>query len=330
MTQEELTTIVQQVVAALLTNGKTIAQLTAVTSVGDNDCFELSGGKKVAYSTLAGLIINEVGSLVNYQVVDYDDRDEIVTFTYTKSTGVITMKQDGRTEKSITIATATTSRPGLMTATDKTNLTTATNKVISSLSRSRRDSAMDITITFADNTTKYVTIPNASTEYAGLMTAQDKTDLNTTKTLATNLNNKLGAANGIATLDSNGRLSEDQTPLNKADIIDGANILDPEQWPTMMLYNIDSSADLTAADCGDVIFISRSQGSVNVKFLVYINDNNESIQLGAPNPNVIYCHKSTGLLYRWDVETGVFIQISSGGSGGSNVVIEDDYITLQG
>ena len=66
MTQEELTTIVQQVVAALLTNGKTIAQLTAVTNVGDNDCFELSGGKKVAYSTLAGLIINEVGSLVNY------------------------------------------------------------------------------------------------------------------------------------------------------------------------------------------------------------------------------------------------------------------------
>lgn len=310
MTQEELTTIVQQVVAALLTNGKTIAQLTAVTNVGDSDCFELSGGKKVAFSTLAGLIINEVENLTNYTVVDYDGRDEVTTFTYTKSSGVITMKQEGRNAKTITIATATTSRPGLMSAADKTSLNAAANKVISSMTYTQSTPyAMVLTLNFADNTNSSVTLPVATTSYAGLMSAYDKADLATAKTTATNLNEKLGAVNGIATLDSNGRLSETQIPLNKADLVSGAGVLDIEEWPTLMLYNIDQSADLTAAEPGDIIFVSRQQGNVNVKRLYYITNNNDSVLLGVPNPNVFYCHRSTGLMYKWDTENAVFARI---------------------
>jgi hypothetical protein len=311
MTQEELTTIVQQVVAALLTNGKTIAQLTAVTSVGDNDCFELSGGKKVAYSTLAGLIINEVGSLVNYQVVDYDDRDEVVTFTYTKSSGVITMKQDGRTAKTITIATATTSRPGLMSAADKTSLNTAVNKVLSGLSYSGRV----ITATFADNTTTTLTIPEATPTAAGLMSAADKLDLATAKNLAVALNNKLGAASGIATLDSNGKLNEAQLPSNVitsldmysfADL-DASGFVKSELMQRNVIFNISGSADLSGLQHGDIFF---QEGTLF--WYDYTNNHGSRIcsPVGDPQENTIYCLKGTGLFYRWDSTNSCFVPVN--------------------
>lgn len=314
MTQEEITTIVEQVLQALLTNGKTISQLTAVTGVSDSDCFEISGGKKVSFSTLAGLILNEVGSLVNYQVVDYDDRDEVVTFSYTKDTGVITMKQDGRAEKTITIATATTSRPGLMTSTDKTNLNTAVNKVVSSMSKSRTATNMDVTITFADNTTKSVTLPYATTSYAGLMSAADKSNLNTAKNTATNLNNKLGAANGIATLDSNGKLKEEQLPsyvVTDLDMytfadLDAAGFVKSELLQRNMLFNVDSDADLSGLQHGDVFFLEGS-----LFWYDYTNNHGSriAVPVGDPQENTIYCHKGTGMLYKWNATNELFVQI---------------------
>lgn len=315
MTQEEMNTIVQQVVAALLTNGKTISQLTAVTGVSDSDCFEISGGKKVSFSTLAGLIINEVGSLVNYQVVDYDDRDEVVTFSYTKATGVITMKQDGRAEKTITIATATTSRPGLMTSTDKTNLNTVVNKVVSSMSKSRTATNMDVTITFADNTTKSVTLPYATTSYAGLMSAADKSNLNTAKNTATNLNNKLGAANGIATLDSNGKLNEAQLPSNVitsldmysfADL-DASGFVKSELMQRNVIFNISGSADLSGLQHGDIFF---QEGTLF--WYDYTNNQGSRIcsPVGDPQENTIYCLKGTGLFYRWDSTNSCFVPVN--------------------
>lgn len=312
MTQEEITTIVEQVLQALLTNGKTISQLTAVTGVSDSDCFEISGGKKVSFSTLAGLIINEVGSLVNYQVVDYDDRDEVVTFSYTKATGVITMKQDGRAEKTITIATATTSRPGLMTSTDKTNLNTAVNKVVSSMSKSRTATNMDVTITFADNTTKSVTLPYATTSYAGLMSAADKSNLNTAKNTATNLNNKLGAAGGIATLDSNGKLNESQLPSNvitELDMydfvpIDAAGYSDADYMQRNVIFNVDSNANLSGLVHGDIFFLEGSLFEYD-----YTNNHGSRIAapVGDPQANITYFLKSTGVAYKWDTDNSCFV-----------------------
>lgn len=315
MTQEELTTIVQQVVAALLTNGKTIAQLTAVTNVGDSDCFEISGGKKVSFSTLAGLIINEVGNLTNYTVVDYDGRDEVVTFSYAKSTGVITIKQSGRTEKTITISTATTSRPGLMSATDKTNLTSAVNKILSDLSVVPNASNMSLTATFADNTTVSVTIPVATTSVAGLMSAADKSNLNTAKNTATNLNNKLGAASGIATLDSNGKLNEAQLPSNVitsldmysfADL-DASGFVNSELMQRNVIFNISGSADLSGLQHGDIFF---QEGTLF--WYDYTNNHGSRIctPVGDPQENTIYCLKGTGLFYRWDSTNSCFVPVN--------------------
>ena len=52
MTEQEIQTIVAAVIDSLKTNGKTIDQLTAVTTMGTNDFIELNGGRKVKYSVL--------------------------------------------------------------------------------------------------------------------------------------------------------------------------------------------------------------------------------------------------------------------------------------
>lgn len=316
MTQEEINAIVQQVLNSLLTSGKTISQLTAAQTVGDSDCFELSGGRKVPFSTLAGLIIDRVGTIESVTVVDYDGRDEIVTLSYTASTGTIKVKQSGRTQKSITLSTATTSRPGLMSAADKTSLANTVNKVISAFTAAALPSTVGVTVTFADGTSKSATIPAATSTAAGIMTAADKLKLESAKGTADDLNGKVGAAGGIATLDGNGRLPSSQLPahvLTDAAVLNKANLsesgfLSPEEWPVQMLYNVDS-VDTSDSEPGDVIFVRRSQGSVNVAMLYYINGEGGTVSLGAPNPGVIYCHKSTGLLYKWDPEESKFVRI---------------------
>ena len=60
MTTEDLQEIVAAVIAALKTNGKTIDQLTAVTSLADSDNLEVSGGKKIAFSKLKELVASDV------------------------------------------------------------------------------------------------------------------------------------------------------------------------------------------------------------------------------------------------------------------------------
>ena len=56
MTNEEKQEIVNEVLAALQTHGKTIGQLTPVTSPSDSDTFELSGGRNLSYGKLKDLI----------------------------------------------------------------------------------------------------------------------------------------------------------------------------------------------------------------------------------------------------------------------------------
>lgn len=317
MTQEEITTIVEQVLQALLTSGRTIPQLTAVTDVADSDCFELSGGRKVSYGTLAGLISNRIGTIENVTIVDYDGRDEITSFTYTASSGTIKIKQSGRnTTRSITLSTATTSRPGLMSAADKASLNNVVNKIVSALSASTSASNAVLSVTFNDGTSKTVTLAAASTTKAGLMSAADKQKLERAQTIADALNNKLGVESGIATLDSNGKLNGSQLPdyvVKDTDMADKANLntagkLVADEWPTVMLYNV-AAEDISGAVPGDVIFVRRSQGSVNIAMLYYVTADNENVSLGTPNPSTIYCHKSTGKFYRWDSDNGVFERI---------------------
>lgn len=127
MTQEELNTIVEAVVSALLTSGKTLLQLTTVDEIDENDYLELDGGRKISFATLREALLSSSG--VTGDVVDYDDRDEIVTLSYHQASGVLTIKQDGRTAKTVTIPLATSTKRGLMSDTDLNKLNYSYNKI---------------------------------------------------------------------------------------------------------------------------------------------------------------------------------------------------------
>lgn len=89
----------------------------------------------------------------------YDGIDQVVTFSFTASTRILTLKQSGRTAKTITLPLASTSSPGLMSAQDKTDLNNAKNKIVTGVSYTETDGNLVITLTSADNTTKSVTLP---------------------------------------------------------------------------------------------------------------------------------------------------------------------------
>lgn len=89
----------------------------------------------------------------------YDGIDQVVTFSFTASTRILTLKQSGRTAKTITLPLASTSSPGLMSAQDKTDLNNAKNKIVTGISYTETDGNLVITLTSADNTTKSVTLP---------------------------------------------------------------------------------------------------------------------------------------------------------------------------
>jgi len=62
MTDEEKQEIIEEVLAALKTNGKTIEQLTVVTTMTDTDKFELSGGRYVTYAVLQDDVTEDVAT----------------------------------------------------------------------------------------------------------------------------------------------------------------------------------------------------------------------------------------------------------------------------
>ena len=56
ITQDEMQSIVSAVLSSISTNSRTIDQLTPVTTLSDNDSFEINGGKRVTYKVLRDLI----------------------------------------------------------------------------------------------------------------------------------------------------------------------------------------------------------------------------------------------------------------------------------
>lgn len=56
LTTTEIQDIINRVLSAIRTNSQTIEQLTPVSNLSPNDCFEINGGKRVAFSTLRDLL----------------------------------------------------------------------------------------------------------------------------------------------------------------------------------------------------------------------------------------------------------------------------------
>lgn len=119
LTSDELQSIVSSVLAAIQTNSRTIEQLTAVSTLGDTDFFEVSGGKKVSYSVLRGLVkslstpeLDSLRTLVNNCEL------QSASIATTESSATLTISSKGKTVTA-SIPVVTSSTAGIMTPADK-------------------------------------------------------------------------------------------------------------------------------------------------------------------------------------------------------------------
>lgn len=107
----------------------------------------------------------------------------------------------------------------------------------------------------------------------------------------------------------------------KAALLAQAGFLAPSHFPKLMLYNVTpftSEPDYSAIPVGSV-YLDECQDAPYKRLYYKKTDegNTSAIDLGAPQDGVVYCHQSTGKLYRWVPTSygrdGSFQQV--GGSG---------------
>lgn len=82
MTNEEKQEIISAVIASLSTNSKSIAQLTAVSSMSDDDLIELGGGRKVTYAKFIEDLVTAINgklsaSALNEALANYIPTDQL-------------------------------------------------------------------------------------------------------------------------------------------------------------------------------------------------------------------------------------------------------------
>ena len=123
MTEQELQSVINAVLSSIKTNSRSIGQLTGVQTLSDNDCFEVAGGRKVAYSVLRDLIFAAAkAKLENMQTDIANSVLQSVSFDATGSTATLTIKQKGYDAITVSVPIATDSQSGIMTAADKDKL----------------------------------------------------------------------------------------------------------------------------------------------------------------------------------------------------------------
>lgn len=123
MTEQELQSVINAVLSSIKTNSRSIGQLTGVQTLSDSDCFEVSGGRKIAYSVLRDLIYTAVkAKLENMQTDIANSVLQSVSFDAKSSTATLTIKQKGYDAITVSVPIATDSQSGIMTAADKDKL----------------------------------------------------------------------------------------------------------------------------------------------------------------------------------------------------------------
>ncbi len=213
------------------------------------------------------------------------------SFDQTGTVLQLSLKQHGHDAVLLNLPGATTTFAGILTATDKYHLDVAYNKYLKQLTTSSYADRVTLNYKRHDDTVTQVTFVGATTLEAGLMTAADKVKLEAAVSNITALQQWQANAYSMmeisfAGLDANGLIKSELLQRN-------------------MLFNIDADADLSGLTPGDIFF---SDGSLFM--YEYTNNHGSRISspVGDPQTDIIYCHKSTGLLYKWDSSGGVFIR----------------------
>lgn len=186
ITPDEQQSIVSAVLSSIRTNSRTIDQLTPVTSLSDNDSFEINGGKRVTYKVLRDLIAS-LSSSEQDSLRTLINKCELksATISVAESTATLSISSVGKTITA-SIPIATTSKAGLMTAADKVKL----------------QSAYD----------------TAQTAKETAQTAKSKAE--SAQSSVTALSNKIGASNGIAPLDANAKVPAVNLPGYVDDVVE--------------------------------------------------------------------------------------------------------------
>lgn len=235
----------------------------------------------------------ETARLAAQNALNASEANVIDSFSFDQTGTVLqlSLKQHGHEAVLLNLPGATTTFAGILTATDKYHLDVAYNKYLKQLTTSSYADRVTLNYKRHDDTVTQVTFVGASTYEAGLMTAADKVKLEAAVSNITALQQWQANAYSMmeisfAGLDANGLVKSELLQRN-------------------MLFNIDADADLSGLTPGDIFF---SDGSLFM--YEYTNNHGSRISspVGDPQTDIIYCHKSTGLLYKWDSSGGVFIR----------------------
>lgn len=180
----------------------------------------------------------------------------------------IGVKQHGHSEYTTTLPAATETSAGVMSATDKQHLDSAHANVSAfkpkSLTIARTATAISLTLRLTDSTGIMVSLPSATTTYAGLLSKSDKVKLDGLPEAAT-----------IALVDDSGHLNADQGPVMMLDSMDGSAIDEPGTGKTWF--------------------------DIDMKHICYWTDAGSNyVDLGSPSQNLVYCDKKTNVQYRWN------------------------------
>lgn len=129
MTTEEKNAIVNDILASLATNSKTIEQLTPVTTLADDDVIEVGGGRYVTFAILKSLVSELSDDDLTSLQSQINNRD-LMSVSVTSGSDSIKLSISSRNKTiSCTILVATTSAAGLMSAADKVKVDASYNAV---------------------------------------------------------------------------------------------------------------------------------------------------------------------------------------------------------
>lgn len=122
ITQDEQQNIINAVLSSIRTNSRTIEQLTPVTSLSDNDSFEIDGSKRVTYAVLRDLIVSLLSAEQDMLKILIGKKElKTVSITTSEDSATLSISSVGKTIAT-DVPVATTSKAGFITAADKLKL----------------------------------------------------------------------------------------------------------------------------------------------------------------------------------------------------------------
>lgn len=237
---DEQQVIFEAILSSLHTNSKTIAQLTPQTTLGENDWFELNGGRKVAYTVLKDIItalydtqFQSMQTLITKNVL------KSVSFEVDGATATLTIKSGGTTITcAVPVASAT--KAGIITSTDKTKIQTAidtatTAATTANKAKSTADDAKSTATSAAASAAEAKATANAAKSAADAAAAK----ATAASAAIEALNDSVRMPNGIAVLDPDGLIAKEEIPTSLRNVI-----------PFDGFYSFDTAPTLQSAPLG--------------------------------------------------------------------------------